>query len=84
MGKRMLRAVLGGSVITFAGVLLAANVDFISGSYAEKVIFMLLVYLLLVVSTFGILILTKLLSMEQARRGRSMDRGESEEKEQEP
>lgn len=84
MGKRMLRAVLGGSVITFAGVLLAANVDFISGSYAEKVIFMLLVYLLLVVSTFGILILTKLLSMEQARRERSMDRGESEEKEQEP
>lgn len=84
MGKRMLRAVSGGSVITFAGVLLAANVDFISGSYAEKVIFMLLVYLLLVVSTFGILILTKLLSMEQARRERSMDRGESEEKEQEP
>lgn len=84
MGKRMLMAVLGGSVITFAGVLLAANVDFISGSYAEKVIFMLLVYLLLVVSTFGILILTKLLSMEQARRERSMDRGESEEKEQEP
>ena len=84
MGKRMLRAVLGGSVITFAGVLLAANVDFISGSYAERVIFMLLVYLLLVVSTFGILILTKLLSMEQARRERSMDRGESEEKEQEP
>lgn len=68
MGKRMLRAVLGGSVITFAGVLLAANVDFISGSYAEKVIFMLLVYLLLVVSVFGILILTKLSYMEREGR----------------
>mgnify|MGYP005820333099 CR=1 FL=1 len=58
--KHMLYAIFGGVAITFVGLLLSANVDFISGSFAEKAIFMLLLYLLLVVSIFGILILTKL------------------------
>ena len=53
MGKRVLRAVLWGILITFLGAFTAANVG-------ENVIFTLLLYLLLVVSIFGVLILTKL------------------------
>ena len=61
MGKRVLRAVLWGILITFLGAFTAANVG-------ETVIFTLLLYLLLVVSIFGVLILTKLSDLDRGRR----------------
>lgn len=61
MGKRVLCAVLWGILITFLGAFTAANVG-------ENVIFTLLLYLLLVVSIFGVLILTKLSDLDRGRR----------------
>ena len=60
MGKRVLCAVLWGILITFLGAFTAANVG-------ENVIFTLLLYLLLVVSIFGVLILTKLSDLDRGR-----------------
>ena len=61
MGKRVLCAVLWGILITFLGAFTAANVG-------ENVIFTLLLYLLLVVSIFGVLILTTLSDLDGGRR----------------
>ena len=66
MGKRVLRAVLWGILITCLGAFTAANVG-------ENVIFTLLLYLLLVVSIFGVLILTKLSDLDRGRRKQDKD-----------
>ncbi len=66
MGKRVLCAVLWGILITFLGAFTAANVG-------ENVIFTLLLYLLLVVSIFGVLILTKLSDLDRGRRKQDKD-----------
>lgn len=77
MGKRVLCAVLWGILITFLGAFTAANVG-------ENVIFTLLLYLLLVVSIFGVLILAKFSSMERARREPGAEHGEAKDKASEP
>lgn len=69
MGKQVLRAVLWGILIAVLGAFTAANVGVISGgTFGENAIFTLLLYLLLVVSIFGVLILTKLSDLERGRR----------------
>lgn len=56
----MWKSILGGVGITFAGLVFAANFSIISGDYAQRAIFSLLIYLLLVVSVLGLRILSKL------------------------
>ena len=56
----MLKAILGGIIITFVGVLFAANFSILpGGEYADQFIASLLIYTLLVISVLGLQILSR-------------------------